>query len=682
MPSGQSGRAVLRVVLFSGGRGSGALAELLATDPRVALTVAINGYDDGASTGEVRRFLGDSLGPSDFRKNASRLAGLRHSCQPSVIELLDRRLPEDASERDLPQLIDELGVPADDAPARSGGLPDAAREAIRSRLLRFKRELLDGGRQIEWPDASVGNLVFAGGFLDRGRQFNAAVDDYSAIVGLPPGLIENVTDGTNAFLVALDNDDRLLGSEEEIVDAKRQNRVKEIFLLDRPLDETARSDLDGLGPDALRHALSAHVVRPGVNTRLVEKLARAHLIIYAPGTQHSSLYPSYMTPGLSEAIAGNLQAIKLLVTNIQADAEITGSSAVDLIERAVYYLGEKGRVTTPTPCLITHYLLNDPAHGETGHPYVPLGRLESLEDPRLVRVGNYEAGATGRHDASKVLAPFIEAFVARERLVQRVAVVLYETQSASKIAQTALEMVRGGIQNLRVHLTLFHASERELDPVLVERLPFVMSRFGATDEAMQDRELRDALATGRFDYVALFESSGMYNGEDVASLATHLTLGRLDAVWGSRRLSVRDIEESYRLKYQHNTLLGVLSSVGSHLLSLSYLALYGRYVSDTLSGVRAVRASDALALEVPLTHKLANQYLLSRLLGRRAEMLEIPVQFFPISPEKVRRTSALDGLRAIGVVLGQRITGRARRAIPPPPSTGDQSRHPQAWNEF
>ena len=86
----------------------------------------------------------------------------------------------------------------------------------------------------------------------------------------------------------------------------------------------------------------------------------ADLIIYAPGTQHSSLFPSYLTPGLSDAIAANLKAIKLLVTNIQSDAEITGSSAVDIIERAVYYLKEKGRLPTPTPCLITHYLLNDP----------------------------------------------------------------------------------------------------------------------------------------------------------------------------------------------------------------------------------------------------------------------------------------------------------------------------------
>ena len=81
----------------------------------------------------------------------------------------------------------------------------------------------------------------------------------------------------------------------------------------------------------------------------------------------------------------------------------------------------------------------------------------------------------------------------------------------------------------------------------------------------------------------------MYNGEDIPWLASHLT-GRLDAVWGSRRLSVRDIEESLRVKYRHNTALRVLSHVGSHALSLMYLALYGRYVSDTLSGARAVRA--------------------------------------------------------------------------------------------
>ena len=55
--------------------------------------------------------------------------------------------------------------------------------------------------------------MFAGSFLLADRDFNQAVDDYCGIVGLPPGLLENVTDRTNAFLVAIDADGRLLATE-------------------------------------------------------------------------------------------------------------------------------------------------------------------------------------------------------------------------------------------------------------------------------------------------------------------------------------------------------------------------------------------------------------------------------------------------------------------------------------
>ena len=649
-------RTDLRVVLFSGGRGSGALGELLGADARVALTVAINGYDDGKSTGAVRRFLGDALGPSDFRKNASRFARVRGTAPTALIDLLDLRLPDGATDATLRTFIEQLDTGAG-APG-TAELDPSTRVALATRLRRFDDDYRRAGRPIEFADASVGNFVFAGGFVACGRQFNAAVDDYCALLGLPAGLIENVTDGTNGFLVALDDDDRLLGSEEEIVDARRHNRVREIFLRDRPISDADRAELARLPAAERRHALDAHSIAPKLNPRLAERIAGADLIIYAPGTQHSSLFPSYLTPDLGPAIAANLQAIKLLVTNIQTDAEITGRTAVDLIDRAIFYLRQKGRLAIPAPCLITHYLLNDPAGGPGEQPYVPLGRLESLEDPRLVRIGTYEAGHTGRHDAAKVLAPFIDGFIARERSVQRVAVVLEEARSTAKIVQTILEMVRGGIEDLRIDLAVFHAGETNLEPAFTERLHFPVTQLTSATDAERDRELRNALAAGRYDYVVLFDSSGMYNGEDIAGLAGHLTLGRLDAVWGSRRLSVRDIQESYRLRYRHKTVLGAISAVGSHALSLQFLALYGRYVSDTLSGARAVRASDVLAVTCPLAHKLVNHHILSLLLKRRAEMLEIPVQFFAISPDQVRRTSVADGFGAFVIALRERLKVR------------------------
>ena len=202
-------------------------------------------------------------------------------------------------------------------------------------------------------------------------MFNTAVDDYAALVGLPPGLIENVTDGTNAYLVALDAAGDLLATEEAIVDARRRNRVRDIFLIRDFLRDEEAAAIAGAGPGERAAELERRTREVRLNPRLARRLADADLIVYAPGTQHSSLFPSYLTPGLSAAIAANLGATKLLVTNIQVDAEIAGSSAVDIVERAVFYLKEKGRLRLPTPALITHYLINEPRGEAADGPYVP-----------------------------------------------------------------------------------------------------------------------------------------------------------------------------------------------------------------------------------------------------------------------------------------------------------------------
>lgn len=657
-------RPRLQVVLFSGGRGSSALARQLVGHERVDVTLVINGYDDGASTGEVRRFLGDSLGPSDFRKNASRVAEELKTA-PSLIALVDYRLPvgcdEPGARRALAALRQHPGQDSGQDPGETSGAaadlrrlavasPPAAVEAVAARLDAFLAERDRTGRPFDFSDCAVGNLVFAGSFLRAGRRFNDAVDDYGALLGVPRGHLENVTDGTNAYLVAIDAGGALLASEADIVATRQGDRIREIYLVDQPLDG-AGSAVAGLGGDALRAWLEGHAARIAGNPRVIERIRGADLIIYAPGTQHSSLFPSYLTPGVAEAIAGNLRAIKLLVTNIQPDAEIVDVSAVDLIDRALFYLRDKGRLPTPAPCLITHYLINDPASGASD-AYVPLGAVESLDDPRLVRIGNYEDGVTGRHDAAKVLAPFVETLLGPEREL-RVAVYLHDATSADKIAQTLLEMVRGGVADLPVRLEVFHGGP-PLDDGLAGTLPFPVRRLEPTQVAA-------TLGDGRFDYGVLFESSGMYRGEDVAGLISQLVLVPLDAVWGSRRLSVNDVQEAIRLLYRRKWLLGTISYFGSHLLSLLYLLLYGRYISDSLSGVRAIRSRLLRGLAVEPEHKLANHHLLTVLLRQRAEVLETPVRFFPIGPHQIRRTTMLDGLRAVMVIVGNRGLGRLKR---------------------
>jgi hypothetical protein len=220
-------------------------------------------------------------------------------------------------------------------------------------------------------------------------------------------------------------------------------------------------------------------------------------------------------------------------------------------------------------------------------------------------------------------------------------------------------MIRGGLSGVPADVTVFYSGCGMLDPDLAARLPFALTYLGDGVDGFAD-----AARAGRFDYVLLFESSGMYRGEETVPLLAQLVTGRLDAVWGSRRLSVRDIEESYRFRYHRNAVGGAVSYVGSYLLSLACLLLYGRYIADTLSGVRAIRAADALDAGVDLTGRSVNHTLLASLLRRKAEILELPVRFFPLSPNRVKRTRAIDGLRALGILLARRLSPGPAPAAP------------------
>ncbi|GMT40866.1 MAG: hypothetical protein IEMM0001_1601 [bacterium] len=646
----------MKVVIFSGGRGSTVLSKRLVRQPGLSLTVLINGYDDGASTGEVRRFLGDSLGPSDFRKNASRFANELNTCECALIELFDLRLPVDLSDQDgvcavkmlAEQRIDKLPVTVNDVRSVVQQLNTQTLSMVADRLGHFLSIYRTGG--FAFADCAIGNLVFTGCYLAEGRDFNRAVDNYCGLMGLPDGLIVNVTNGKNLFLVALDRNNHFLASEEAIVDSAQKNHIEDIYLIGSPFDELEKSSLEKMDKVAAMECLQQRSVAPVANSAALEALERADLIIYSPGTQHSSLYPSYMTPEIGHAIAANFTAIKLLITNIYEDAEITNYQAVDIADRARFYLREKGRRTFPDSLLVTHSLINYPDQAQRGAAHIAPGDLGLIDDPRAIRIGEYEDTSSGFHDADKALTPFINT-IFRQRRSLKLAVLMQEAISADKITQSVLQMLRHTASERLPNIDLISELESPLPKSLQEFLPFRTIHVLPGD-------VRQFLSESDYDYVVLFESSGMYHGGDIMKLISVLESSDLDAVWGSRRLSVNDIHDSYRLRFQHRRIIGAISYLGSHLLSLVYLFLFGRYISDSLSGVRVIRKS--LLVDIPFNREptIYNQQLLSGILKKRGEVLEMPVRFFSQSPKKVKRTTVMDGLKALGVILKNRLFGQ------------------------
>ena len=456
-----------------------------------------------------------------------------------------------------------------------------------------------------------------------------------------------MTTGENAFLVATNESGEYLESEADIVDAGRRNHIQDIFLLDAPID---KSEVKNLTSNQLQAHLKSKEAAIQLNDDARVDIEKADLIIYAPGTQHSSLFPSYLTPGLGHEVAKNTQALKLLVTNIEEDAEIPDFNAVEIIDKAVYYLREKNTQGYPVSSLLTHYLVNlpDAKTKDSDKNYIPLGNMEQIEDPRLIRIGNYEDSATGNHDPEKVLSPFLKEILAKKATVS-VAVCLTDNNSVNKTVQTVLEMARSKMK-LPYEITVYYQGG-EIEYFQKVDLPFNTTTVGN----ISNKEMLALVLSNNHDYVCLMECSGMYHGYDVISLISNVNQPNVDAVWGSRRLSSSDMRASYKFRYHHHMVLGLVSYMGSYLLSLSYLFLYGRYVSDTLSGLRLVRSELLSSSREKFDSENFNQYLLSSLLDSKGRVFEVPVDFLPMSPNKVKRTGVMEGLKAFCVIVARRV---------------------------
>ena len=87
----------INICLFSGGSGNQAFVQLLKNIPEIELNIIVNGYDDGKSTKELRKFGKEILGPSDFRKNLSHLMNVNTKSELIMSKIMNFRFPKKIS---------------------------------------------------------------------------------------------------------------------------------------------------------------------------------------------------------------------------------------------------------------------------------------------------------------------------------------------------------------------------------------------------------------------------------------------------------------------------------------------------------------------------------------------------------------------------------------------------------
>ena len=88
-----------KIVLFSGGTGNTRFVNLINKLPDVELSILVNGYDDGKSTGEIRKYIPGMLGPSDFRKNISHLIDRNTFNGIIFYKIMNYRFPKNITQK-------------------------------------------------------------------------------------------------------------------------------------------------------------------------------------------------------------------------------------------------------------------------------------------------------------------------------------------------------------------------------------------------------------------------------------------------------------------------------------------------------------------------------------------------------------------------------------------------------
>ena len=391
---------MLNIVVLNGGRGAASIIPEMLRRQGLNVTSIVNAYDDGKSTGEIRRFF-DMLGPSDIRKVQELMLPEEDAHHAASKALFDFRYP---AGRDRVEILADMRRFADGGGDLAGIA--VAKGTIRSALQTFVREFVEGlaviekarGAHFDFGDCSLMNCLYAGAYLASGRDMEVTTRMIDRLFRLKGTVLPNSVE--NKWLMALRENGEVLYCEAEIVELRSNVLIEAIYLVDRPLD---RERFAGLSLDEQKYFLSRHhagaIASPGVKLAL----GQADIIVYSAGTQHSSLYPTYISRGVAETIAANREALKVFVTNIGADYETPTYRASDYLRGAHKHLCLADDRSYAMSELFSAVLINN-GRRKADETYVEYDEASYEDIPVRRIVGDFEsAAAPGKHDGGQVI---------------------------------------------------------------------------------------------------------------------------------------------------------------------------------------------------------------------------------------------------------------------------------------
>lgn len=302
-PPGRDATQGPRLLFFSGGTALNEISRRLKAYTQNSVHL-ITPFDSGGSSQVLRKAFGmPAVG--DLRSRLMALADETDRGQPEILRLFTHRFAKHASQRNVTQDAARL---FEGTHPLLQGIPMPVRQQIREDLRQFQDA---APADLDYRNASIGNLILAGGYLRHGRQLEPVLAQMSRMVAVR-GTVRPIADVNLEIGAQLRDGRRVIG--------QRRMTGKEHLPLTSPIARLFLSD-------GTRELPADAVPLPQSNQDLI---AGADLICYPPGSLYSSVICNLLPKGVGQAIAAR-NVPKVYVPSLGTDPECLAMTLSDQI---------------------------------------------------------------------------------------------------------------------------------------------------------------------------------------------------------------------------------------------------------------------------------------------------------------------------------------------------------------
>ena len=593
----------MKAVVFSGGRGCTNIIKAIISQTDLDLSIVVNAYDNGKSTGRIRSYVPGLLGPSDIRKNVSVLLECYNSL--SMANFLEFRLKSNLENLPLIDFFQESN------PEVFRLLSFEQYQNVKLALDYFEKYQKKVGQNFETFDCPVGNILLASLFLQYENDFNYAVDKYQEIF-LPKNRINtqmarviNVTDGENLYLIARSISGKIFMDESEIVVNQDREIIREIALV---------SDFKN---DTIQLAFE-NIKMPNANPIVLQILKTMDILIYGPGTQASSLLPSYLTTGVLAEIELNSKAKKIFISNLVPDFDDPVSNVISRLET---FLGLASSITgiQNQTKLITN-VFSELELSEISN-YI----LERNFPGIIFQTDNWLI-EKDKHLGAAIVRQVSQACDRKLRFKPGLVSVIVYDYYLENSYETYSHVLKSLLSNINLDFEIMIVTSLHHFQNAMNVKQLTGERVSSTNQIRFIGSIHEALLESRGDVVAYFGNIQLYELSDLArGIRLIVENDKCHFVLGSRNLRIFDLKKQIREAYPSQPMRGFIAYWGSLAISLSFLLRFRRFITDPLSGVKIFKKIDLSEKDLENISKDIDVNLIKYFI--RAEL---PIQQFDI----------------------------------------------------